>query len=746
MPNYKSKGFPLAGVHAYAERSVAAGENVHFRISSPHPYQLSIYKLGSDPNGPSHDQHVLDFPVRAARAQNIVSGSYVVVQKGLNEALESFTAECWVRPWYANIGYRWQGVLTQHDYPNSCAFGLFIHNGRLKAYLGDGGAWNASWATNDNNSPPIQNNVWYHVALVWSGKVATLFLDGNDAVSWPFAGPFLPQPTPILLGAYYENSDPTDLTLNGDIAMPALYSRALTPAEIRARWSECPSLPPKRDSQLLACWPLCEERGENVKDIGPHNKIGKIINYGSWMIGGPRWEITEDDFHNPDYDPRNDKKRGNGLRFAEDDLYDCNWEVTDTFGVPLDASSGLYVGRIKVGDQLVHEVPFIIRSANTHKKSNILVICSTNTWLAYSQPFGPEQYGPKFSCYVRHQYEGKGQSTFQVGLNMPLRFKSGAIPNAVSGEPTTASVYALSSNNVDYSHLLRAERFLHIWLDHEGYDYDMAADHDIDRYSDLLDGYEILVINGHSEYWSLDAWKQVDAFLNRGGKAIVLSGNTAYWRVSFDKNFSVMECRKPSSPPFLGGTVNRWGELWHSHDFLRGGLLREHSPGQDGYPCWKLLGLESSGYTGVAKDDFDGFTVADADHPLFNTPNKTGVRNGDVLGIGRAVGHEWAARITHLLPEQIPDWAQKPIEPPGIETLAEATRKGNGLVIDYYCSGGNGPQTVSEMVHWKRPTGGEIFYAGSIGVGWALPSDDRLQNLLRNVLARFGVAPAKAQT
>ena len=50
-----------------------------------------------------------------------------------------------------------------------------------------------------------------------------------------------------------------------------------------------------------------------------------------------------------------------------------------------------------------------------------------------------------------------------------------------------------------YSHLLRGERFLHLWLDKQGYEYDVITDYDLDRHPEVLDGYKAVCINGHSE-------------------------------------------------------------------------------------------------------------------------------------------------------------------------------------------------------------------------------------------------------
>ena len=54
-----------------------------------------------------------------------------------------------------------------------------------------------------------------------------------------------------------------------------------------------------------------------------------------------------------------------------------------------------------------------------------------------------------------------------------------------------------------------------------------------------------------------------EKFLRGGGNLVVLSGNTMFWRVSFNDDGTVMECRKADA---AGNRVPlaRRGEAWHS--------------------------------------------------------------------------------------------------------------------------------------------------------------------------------------
>ena len=87
-----------------------------------------------------------------------------------------------------------------------------------------------------------------------------------------------------------------------------------------------------------------------------------------------------------------------------------------------------------------------------------------------------------------------------------------------------AGPYILYGGKTDYSHLCRADRFLHVWLEHAGYDFDVISDIDLHREPEMLRGYRVFVINGHSEYWSLSMYYGLERYLASDGNVICLSG------------------------------------------------------------------------------------------------------------------------------------------------------------------------------------------------------------------------------
>jgi hypothetical protein len=529
--------------------------------------------------------------------------------------------------------------------------------------------------------------------------------------------------------------------LDGDLAAPALYDRALTEPQIRARLAER-GLQLARGAGVLAAWPLDEERGDRIADASTHARHGRLVNHATWMIGGPSFAADVPRFGA--YEPRNDARRGHGLRFASDDLYDCRWSVTHRWPVPADARQGIYVARFDwewEGEPRTYHCTFLVRRAPQRKKASILLVCATNTWRAYSgTPFAltpPAQHVvwgtggiekdprglPAYNFYRDH---ASGQGTYQMGLRMPW---------------PAAGPYVLYGGKTKYSHLARADRFTQVWLDEQRLAYDLASDLDLHRDPDLLRGYRAVMIVGHNEYWSLPMYRATDAYLRAGGGLVVLSGNSVFWRVSFSDDHTIIECRKADA---AGHRVpaKRRGEAWHSHDGLRGGMLREC-----GWPGVDLIALDCLGFNApAAPEQFGPYLVEDAGHFLFKGLGlKKGDRFGDAGdGIRIANAHEFDIRpstFRALQQEPSPDGGHVPDDPPGIQLLAhgQVFWKKGGSAFDYFFRK-IAPATDQggEMIYWERPQGGRVFNAGAIGSGWLLSADPKMSGLLRNVLAHFG--------
>ena len=735
----------LTGVHAYAQKSLSAGETVRFRVSSTVPYQLAVCRLAGPVDDPDTDEELTRFVCEQPRAQPIHPGSYVHVARGLppQAAHQALTLECWVRPWRWNA---WQGLVSQYDFPDACGVGLMLDDqGAVRCYFGDGGPFREALLF---SGPELNRRRWNHLLASWNGERVTLWVNGKMVGGGPCTTPVRGGEAPLRLAAYGEQGV-ADHFLDGDLALPAIYGRPFTKQEVLARIAatepESPQGAAALPDETIAFWPLNEEQGKRVADLSGQERHGVIINHATWMIGGPRFDGAAVERYDSSYDPAADPTRGHGLRFASDDLFDCRWEVTHEFALPPDAKSGVYVGRIRYeqeGKPCWYHVTFLVKRPPRRKRSPILMLCSTSTWLAYSGTWFPvpledgQRYGPgnlqplpgtmKYSCYANH---AAGQPTYYLGLRMPW--------------PSAGPEVLYSPQQIGYSHLMRAELFAHHWLEENGYAYDVVADHDLHRDPEMLRGYQTVIINGHSEYWSAAALEGLDRYLKEGGTAIVMSGNTMFWRTSFNQDASVMECRKLDER--IGGRGGATvGELYHSQDGKRGSLLREC-----GYPEWQLVGLACDGWAGVMTvEDYGVFHVRRPDHFLFQRPEVVELKAGDTFGhapgggLPRAIGHEWDVRLPVLVSrtKSVPEGGELPTEEPAdIVTLADGLRPGGGT-LDYFTQPDQDANSLAgQLIYWERPQGGRVLHFGTIAAGWALSADPKMQALMRNVLHHFGV-------
>ncbi len=726
----------LPGLHAYAQKSIAAGTDIEFRVSSSVPYELNVVKLGSEPEDRESDPVLATFTDNVAKVQPIRPGSYVHVENGLptERPLHAMTLECWVRPFSLS---GWQGLITQHDYPENCGIGLLINDGKIAFHTDAGGKFTAS-ALHYTKPDLLKTQEWQHVAATWDGNVKRVFIDGKPVAEWPYTGTVRAGKTALRLGAYADKGLAQNC-YNGDIAMVAIYDRALDPIQLQERVKDRGLSMPKENS-VLSCWPFTEERGSRVADAGVDARDGRIINRGTWMIGGPSFDASAIDRHDASYYPTKDVTRGHGLRLASDELYDARWKVNHRFRIPEASKSGVYAGRFDFeidGKPMRYFSTFIVLRPESRPKAPLAVLMSTNTWLAYNSAPFPINHGqamtmmgtgglstthPDAATYSGYRDHRNGQPTYKIGLKLPW---PSACPN---------KTYI----NQSYSHLMRGERFLHLWLDQNGYEYDVFTDRDLDRNPELLSGYQAVIINGHSEYWSARAYNGLDAYLSGGGDALVLSGNTMFWRVSFDESDEVMEVRKYGTR--IGGRkLAQVGELYHSHDFKRGSLMRFC-----GYPAWKVVGLTCIGWGGA----FKPYQVNEPDHFLFNTPHRVGLKKGDTFGFINpktgAVGHEFDVRLSTLQRATADPAIKQLAEPEGIVTVASS---GDArAVIDYNAEGhkkriGN-DKTIAEIIYWERPQGGRVFHTGSIATAWGVYHDESMSKLLMNVLHHFGSRPA----
>jgi hypothetical protein len=228
-----------------------------------------------------------------------------------------------------------------------------------------------------------------------------------------------------------------------------------------------------------------------------------------------------------------------------------------------DIRSGIYL--------FENKIPIIVKS----RESKITIVYPSNTINAYCASGGKSLYGFNSS-------ENKGAQV--VSFHRPM------------GLPR------------------HAESFLR-WVHAEGNaDIGYIGDVDLQDFKSINKS-KLLIIAGHSEYWTVQARRNFDRFVNSGKHAMVLSGNTMWWQVRYNKTNDQLICyRDAKSDP-----INN--EKLKTINWFEPSL---------GYPITSSIGAEfrNAGY-GLKFFDggWDGYKII-SDSPLLEG---TSIKKNDII-------------------------------------------------------------------------------------------------------------------
>jgi hypothetical protein len=145
-----------------------------------------------------------------------------------------------------------------------------------------------------------------------------------------------------------------------------------------------------------------------------------------------------------------------------------------------------------------------------------------------------------------------------------------------------------------------------------------VVDMDLDNYSAFHS--KIIVIVGHSEYWTRKARTNFDRFIDKGGHAIILSGNTMWWQVRYTSNNGALICYRSSEvDPEANELLKtvRW----------RDPILQ--------YPILPSIGedFEGGGYGLHSDKGWNGYKIYNPDSPLLEGLS---FKKGDILKLPSA--------------------------------------------------------------------------------------------------------------
>lgn len=269
-------------------------------------------------------------------------------------------------------------------------------------------------------------------------------------------------------------------------------------------------------------------------------------------------------------------------------------ELPEMPDIPKDASERGYDLRVAVeinvpsmasGIYLIEKkIPFIVK---THDPVDVMVVYPSNTANAYAESGGKSLYS-------------KEDRPVAVSFQRPIPLQS-------------LSEYCLKwfSTLEDFS---------------VGY----VADVDVDYY-ERINRAKVLVLAGHSEYWTRQARLNFDRFVDSGGHALILSGNTMWWQVRYSEDQTKMFCYRdatadPVSDPLL--KTIEWDKPSLQYpivssigaDFPRGGYGMKSDNGWNGYkiatpssPLFEGLGLKRGDILSLPSLEYDGAPIVGFD-------------------------------------------------------------------------------------------------------------------------------------
>jgi hypothetical protein len=361
----------------------------------------------------------------------------------------------------------------------------------------------------------------------------------------------------------------------------------------------------------------------------------------------------------------------------------CEWPVSVIVDVPQSWPSGYYAAQFPTAFGQ-RNIIFAVRDSIPGSYSRIVVISPTHTYQAYNEYGGRSFYPSDFPNRAN-----------ELSLNRPY----------VQGD--------------GLGRYLMWERYFVDFMTREGRRFEVITDDDMEDPA-ILSRYDLVVIAGHSEYWTSAARANLEKFSRDGGHIAVLGGNTMWWQVRLQNNGRSLIGYKDDADeydPALQGAANLVTTNFYAFPVNQ--------------PENRILGasFRNGGYanrldtpTGFDLKPLEQrtpFRVVDASHWVFQG---TGLTNGSVFG-RESAGLEVDGAVFNC------DRQGNVLGPDGSD---ETPLNYHILAV---LPGSMGWGTLG---YYVNSAGGAVFNAAAQHWVWGLESNETVQRITRNVLARLG--------
>jgi hypothetical protein len=452
---------------------------------------------------------------------------------------------------------------------------------------------------------------------------------------------------------------------------------------------------------------------------------------------GARYIGTLDHHTDPTFQP-------NPLFDSSTGLVDAgNWEVTDSWEIPSDATSGVYIAKLVREDGTFGEnqIPFIVR--NDAGQSDIVFKTSDETWQAYNSWGGNSVYESSTTPAVALSYNrpfttatGGGSVRVACSCGRGICADCAFVANAQGETVAPARPW-----NFIFGEEYPAIR----WLERNGYDVSYVAGVDLARSGESLLDHKIFLSVGHDEYWSAEQRTAVENARDAGVNLAFWSGNEVYWKtrwadaISDDgTGYRTLITYKETNSDAKVDPSTEWTGLWRDERFENGteNIVPENA-------------LTGTFY----KVDHDltnplrALTVS-SDYAEYGLWRNTSIADGQTMTFANLIGYEWDID------------ADNGYRPATLVPQSSTTIQSNAVLLDDYAhSVGVGTATHS-LTLYRADSGALVFGAGTVMFTWALDSNHALgpggsgagtpeyrdiQQAMINLFADMGVNPETLQ-
>lgn len=354
----------------------------------------------------------------------------------------------------------------------------------------------------------------------------------------------------------------------------------------------------------------------------------------------------------------------------------CDWPVAATFAIPEDWPTGVYTAEVPRPNSGQYRTIFFVRERNPGT-ARILFLTSVNTFHAYNAYGGGSLYKTEVPRVNKVSFDRPYSGT---GVGNYDRWES---------------------HFVD-------------WAEAAGYQMAYATTYDLEFYPNLLKPYDVVIIAGHSEYWTWDMRQRLKTFIAEGGRFMNLSGNTMWWQVRFEDDGRTMvgykNWRNDPDKSQQGSTTVNWNYPIFDSSFVITGM---HWP-YGGYP-----GSTGKGFYAVNAGHwiFTGTGLAENDYFGKGPTRHTSIHDKESDGLAFNCGEDGASILGPIIATGTPA---------NFTILGVTSVHSQKRAMD----------STAMMGLYTTPSGGAVFSAGT--TGWVLGLDQPVvARITRNILDRF---------